>query len=219
MRCGTRVPTGEAAAAPSAPASPAAPPQPKREPDPPPSTAPVSPEPAAPLAAPAPGRATAPDPKDEKEVWTGRYSAKALGLHFIGLGAWTILCIVLAAALGGPAWLWAVLILAPAALLFGRLGYTKLTIRYRLTTQRLFHTYGLLVQRTDEVELIKIDDVTLEQNILERMFEVGTLEIESTDKSEPKKYIKGISHPQALKELIRTHAIPLRQGLLRVHNI
>ena len=56
--------------------------------------------------------------------------------------------------------------------------------------QRFFHTYGFAVQRTDEVELLRIDDITLEQTLLERMFDVGTLVIESTDKSEPRKLSK-----------------------------
>ena len=103
----------------------------------------------------------------------------------------------------------------------GRLFYLKWTIKYRLTTQRFFHTYGFAVQRTDEVELLRIDDITLEQTLLERMFDVGTLVIDSTDKSEPRKYIRGIARPTEVKEFVRSYALQLRQGqnVMRVHSM
>jgi hypothetical protein len=177
--------------------------------------APASPEAQSAMRA---GRAIA-DPRAERDVWVGRYSAKALALHFIGLAMWTVLALVIAYYAGGPALLWIILILGPALIVFGRLGYSRWTIKYRLTTQRLFHTYGLLVQRVDEMELVRMDDVTLEQNLIERIFDVGTLIIDSTDKSEPRKYLKGITRPREVKEFIRNYAAQLRQGLVRVHNI
>jgi uncharacterized membrane protein YdbT with pleckstrin-like domain len=215
MKCGAKLPALGADPPPAAPASPAAAPAgPAAAPASPPS-APLSPE--AHTAARA--GATAVDPRTEREVWTGRYSARALGAHAMALGAWTALALAIAISVGGPFWLWAALILIPGLVLLGRLAYCKWTIRYRLTTQRFFHTYGFFVQRTDELELMRIDDVTLEQNILERMFDVGTLAIDSTDKSEPRKLVKGVAHPLELKELVRSYTVQLRQNVLRVHNL
>jgi uncharacterized membrane protein YdbT with pleckstrin-like domain/ribosomal protein L40E len=215
MKCGAKLPTLGADARSAAPPGPGAAPAGHAPPLASPPAAPLSPE--AHTAARA--GAAAVDPRTEREVWTGRYSARALGAHAMALGAFTALVLALAISVGGPYWLWAALILIPGLVLLGRLAYCKWTIRYRLTTQRFFHTYGFLVQRTDELELVRIDDVTLEQNIIERMFDVGTLAIDSTDKSEPRKLVKGIAHPQKLKELIRSYTVQLRQNVLRVHNL
>ena len=161
------------------------------------------------------------DPRLERDVWTGRFSTKAMAMQFIGLGAWSILVIVIAVYAKGPWWLWFGLIVLPGLYVVGRLLYLKTTIKYRLTTQRFFHTYGFTVQRTDETELIRMDDVTLEQTLIERMFDVGTLIIESTDKSEPRKMIRGISRPLEVKEFVRSYALQLRQGqgVMRVHSM
>jgi Bacterial PH domain/zinc-ribbon domain len=235
-RCGARVPTGGApAVAPpaQAPHAAVAPPAPVAPPayEPPPVAAPVVPRDApsgqsAGIAREAQvatrAGAVAADPRLERDVWTGRYSSKAMATSFIALGAWVILMIVIAASLAkGPWWLWLALIVGPAGYVFGRLLYLKWTIKYRLTTQRFFHTYGFTVQRTDETELIRMDDVTLEQTLIERMFDVGTLIIESTDKSEPKKMIRGISRPLEVKEFVRSYALQLRQGqgVMRVHTM
>lgn len=240
-RCGARMPTGEAQDAAAPPASP-----PVQAPVMPAPVAPAAPARGAPMgvapaASPAypamvpstgvltaeaqisarAGTATA-DPRLEVDKWTGRYSAKALAQYYLGLAAWTIIVIVIASyAKAGPWWLWAALILLPAAGVFGRLLYCKWTIKYRLTTQRFFHTYGFAVQRTDETELLKVDDITLEQTLLERMFDVGTLIMESSDKSEPRKVIRGIAHPIEVKEFVRSYALQARQGqnVMRVHSM
>jgi uncharacterized membrane protein YdbT with pleckstrin-like domain len=241
-RCGARVPA--ASEAPAAPAPYAQPAQPAQAmPAPAPAVMPAAPvitaAPAAvqamppspmPLAAglaveaqyAARAGTAAADPRLEREVWTGSYSTRALAPAYMALGGWTILMIVIASLVkGGPWWLWFLLIAIPAVYVGGRLLYYKWTIRYRLTTQRFFHTYGLFVQRTDETELLRIDDVTLEQTIIERMVDVGTLVIESTDKSEPKKYVRGIANPREVKEHVRSYAQQLRQGVgvMRVHSV
>jgi membrane protein YdbS with pleckstrin-like domain len=159
------------------------------------------------------------DPRQERDVWAGGYSAKDMALEIAGLCAWTILAVILASLIGGPTILWLLLILGPALYVLAKLGYRKYTIRYRLTNQRFFFTKGLLVTTVDEMELARIDDVTLEQNIIGRMVDVGSLVVHSTDRSSPIKRLRGVSKPREVKEHMRSYMIQLRQGMLRVHRI
>lgn len=144
----------------------------------------------------------------EEEVWTGRYSLKAamhlwllwalwialvLGLYlrFVEATTTTKNLLVLAFA-AGPA-LWSL----------GQALIRKLTLRYRLTNHRLFTERGLLSRRHDELELIRVDDITVRQNLLQRLFDVGTVTVLSTDTTNPELCIEGILHPLELKERIR----------------
>ena len=57
------------------------------------------------------------------------------------------------------------------------LCYRRLSVRYLLTTQRLIHERGILRRVNDRIELLEIDDITVEQGIWERMAGVGTIRI------------------------------------------
>jgi uncharacterized membrane protein YdbT with pleckstrin-like domain len=83
-----------------------------------------------------------------------------------------------------------------------RLAYRKLSIRYRVTTQRLFHEEGILRRTTNRVELIDADDVTVEQSIFDRMMNVGTVRIESSDRTDPELFLVGIDAPLDVAEKI-----------------
>ena len=76
-----------------------------------------------------------------------------------------------------------------SALLWGWFGcllaYRKLTCKYQLTTQRFVHERGLLKRITDRIEVIDIDDVSLEQRVIERVVGVGTIKLLSSDRSHP----------------------------------
>src|SRR5207245_5141234 len=62
----------------------------------------------------------------------------------------------------------------------------RLSVDYRLTTQRFLHKKGLLRRVADQILLVDIDDVSYEQNLVQRMFNVGTITIRSNDPSDPK---------------------------------
>jgi uncharacterized membrane protein YdbT with pleckstrin-like domain len=138
----------------------------------------------------------------EEELWTGTYSAKAMIGPAIGLAVLTIVALVVGALLpptgiviaGGAAVLaWA---------LFGLvLLYKRMTVQYRLTTFRLFHESGLLSRKRDRIEVIDINDVTLRQKIIERMFNVGTIHIDSSDTSHPDFDMPGIENVRQVADL------------------
>ena len=144
----------------------------------------------------------------EKTLWTGRCSAKAEALHWILWFAWLAIAAVLyLTILAGESRVLRLAILVaallPGVLLLVRIAFEKLTVRYRLTNQRLFRQRGFLSRRLDELELIRVDDVAVTQDFLQRLLNVGTVTVLSTDATDPKLAIEGISDPLALKEMIR----------------
>ena len=78
----------------------------------------------------------------------------------------------------------------PAILLM----YRRLSIRYRLTSQRFFHEKGILRHVTDRIEMIDMDDISFDQTILQRIVKVGTIHISSSDRSHPILDIHGIEN-------------------------
>jgi membrane protein YdbS with pleckstrin-like domain len=109
-----------------------------------------------------------------------------------------------AASFAGPAG-WVIFGIA-AILLWALLAllilYRQLTVRYRLTTYRLFHETGLLSRTRDRIEVIDINDVTLHQGVIERMFNVGTIRVQSSDVTCPNLDIGGIEDVRHVTDLI-----------------
>jgi uncharacterized membrane protein YdbT with pleckstrin-like domain len=139
----------------------------------------------------------------EDDLWVGTYSAKAMAGPAIGLGILTIIAIIVASFFGPIGWTvagigalvaWAILALVVL--------YRRMTVNYRLTTFRLFHESGLLARTRDRIEVIDINDVNLSQGILERMFNVGTIHIDSSDKSHPHFNMIGIENVRAVADLV-----------------
>jgi len=91
----------------------------------------------------------------------------------------------------------------PGFFQLGRGLLRHLGTRYRLTNHRLFIQRGLFTRVHDELELIRVDDVSVRQNLLQRPFDVGTVIVLSTDATSPVLEIAGVARPLELKELIR----------------
>jgi uncharacterized membrane protein YdbT with pleckstrin-like domain len=138
----------------------------------------------------------------EDDLWIGTYSPKAMAGPAIGLALLTVIGIAAG-------------IFVPPALIFVGIGavvawlilaaiviYRRMTVNYRLTTFRLFHESGLLARTRDRIEVIDINDVNLSQGILERMFNVGTIHIDSSDKSHPTFDMIGIENVRAVADLV-----------------
>jgi membrane protein YdbS with pleckstrin-like domain len=149
------------------------------------------------------GRSSSGQPRDEEELWSGTYSPKAMVGQAGGLAVLTVLGAIGASLAGPLGWIaWVI----GAIALWGVLGlvilYRRLTVRYRLTTFRLFHETGLLSRTRDRIEVIDINDVTLRQGVIERMFNVGTIHVQSSDVTSPKLDLKGIEDVRRVTDLI-----------------
>jgi len=144
----------------------------------------------------------------EQKIWECSYSGKAM------YGTWILLVPITALIVGATIWammtyefisnnsyfVWLGLALV-LVLLWGtplsKLMYKKVSIHYKLTTQRLIHTEGFFFRKTDQIELIDIEDVNYSQSIFQRMFGVGTIIVESSDKSHPILHMEGIDKVSA----------------------
>jgi uncharacterized membrane protein YdbT with pleckstrin-like domain len=138
-------------------------------------------------------------------LWEGSYSGLAM------VGTWIAVAVIEVAALAGTfrlkndqaGWtgfvvLSLVIWLVPAMVL----AYRKLAVKYELTSLRLIHERGILRRVTDRIEVIDVDDVSCEQGIVERMLGVGTIRIQSSDRTHPELSLLGIENVRQVAELI-----------------
>ncbi len=141
----------------------------------------------------------------EEEIWSGGYSPKAMYGIWIGAAVATVGGLVAVIALRNDSlgWLiWGVGLVVLWGGLFAMLGYRRLSVKYRLTNQRLFHEQGILRRVTDRIEVIDIDDVTFEQGIVERMLGVGTIRVTSSDRTSPELMMPGIDDVKLVADQI-----------------
>ncbi len=81
-----------------------------------------------------------------------------------------------------------------------------LTNRYKLTSRRLMIDHGFIGRRTEEIELYRFDDISLTQNIFERLTNKGDIYISTSDSSSPEFTLYNISDPERVKDMIRDAA-------------
>lgn len=149
------------------------------------------------------GRKDVDEPEDV--VWEGHYSGKAM------IGYW-VLAIVISAALmignlvlsgGSMAWLIAGIAIA---LIWGAalvcLAYRKMDKKYTLTDHRFIHKSGIISRVTDRIEVIDMDDVIFRQGLVQRLVNVGTIKILSSDSSHPELLLRGIDNVKQVANLI-----------------
>jgi hypothetical protein len=146
------------------------------------------------------GRGT---PPTEEVLWSGTYSPKAMLGAFLGAAILTVLGMIIATLAGPVGW---VAVGIGALVVWGALAlvllYRRLTVGYRLTTFRFFHDTGLLSRTGNRVEVIDIDDVTVHQGLIERMFGVGTILVRSSDTTDPELSLPGIDDAKRVADLI-----------------
>jgi uncharacterized membrane protein YdbT with pleckstrin-like domain len=154
----------------------------------------------------------------EQELWQGTFSPKAALPMAVIAAILSVALIVVAVMFGFSAtgWLIAVgVILLTFACLGLQLWLTRLSTAYRLTTQRLVHEVGLFSRVTNRVEVIDIDDVTIEQGLIDRMLGIGTIKLSSSDRTHPVLPLRGVDDVRVVADQIdqarRTERI--RRGL------
>jgi membrane protein YdbS with pleckstrin-like domain len=208
------------------------------DPQPPSEPTPAGPDtPPAPASTPATGSApanTVPagdgapiDPANESTIWTGRthwqhYIGRVIiGAILVPLGWWLISRLAARYAwTGGTTLTIAAAFTAGMVLIIG--GYILYRIvqnRYRLTGQRLFVETGILSQTIDQTELIRVDDVRVHKRLTDRLLNMGTVEVRSTDASDAAIIIRGVKDAEKVAELVRTNMRALRSRSLFIENL
>ena len=75
--------------------------------------------------------------------------------------------------------------------------------KYELTTERLKTRHGVLNKKMDELELYRVRDYKLEQPIFLRLFGLGNITLQTSDKSNPLVTIRAIPDGEQLREQLR----------------
>jgi len=89
--------------------------------------------------------------------------------------------------------------------------YLSIGVRYELTSQRLRIYRGILGNRIEEIELIRVKDSNVNQHLGERMLNIGDVAIVSADPSTPRLVLQNIHDPVAVRELFRKTVLEEKQ--------
>jgi len=151
----------------------------------------------------------------EEELWSGSYSPKAMTGWYILVIIVMIAAMFVASTIDPNAWIFvAVGTLIVLAVMTIYSLYKKMSIHYRLTTHRFVIQEGLLSKTDNRILLVDVDDIAVRQGMVERMFNLGTITLrtsdestreESPDKDDPGKGIvqmNGIENPRQVADMI-----------------
>lgn len=76
---------------------------------------------------------------------------------------------------------------------------------YTLTEQRLREQSGVFFRRTEDLELYRVKDLSIEQPLLQRLVGCGRILLVTTDQSSPIVALEAIPNPVAVADLIRDY--------------
>ena len=82
------------------------------------------------------------------------------------------------------------------------LGMPITFTKYALSEDRLFINKGLLTLTTEEILLYRVRDLSVKQTLGQRLFGVGTILVQSSDKTSPTLEIENVKTPFDVKEMI-----------------
>ena len=94
------------------------------------------------------------------------------------------------------------------------LVYTIVMIKsqhYKISRKLIEREYGILVKRVDSLDLGRVKDVELAQSLFQRMIGIGTIEVFSSDKTDPVMLIECLPNPRPVYEQLRDAMIEISQ--------
>jgi hypothetical protein len=89
--------------------------------------------------------------------------------------------------------------------------YLTIGTIYELTNHRLRITRGILSNKIEEIELVRVRDTRLQQHMGERMINVGDITVLSADASAPEVILHNVRNPVAVREKIRQATVSERK--------
>lgn len=88
-----------------------------------------------------------------------------------------------------------------------------LTLRctsYVLTSERLRINTGVFSRRSEELELYRVKDLTVEQPFFQRLFGLGRLILHTSDRTNPTLVLPAMRDVDRLRDTVRGRVEPLR---------
>ena len=88
-------------------------------------------------------------------------------------------------------------------------------MKYELTTERLRMRHGVFNKKLDELELYRVRDYKLDQPFFLRIFSLGNIIMQTSDRTHPTVVIQAIADAENLREQLRTYveACRTRKGV------
>ena len=115
-------------------------------------------------------------------------------------------------------WLLSFLLLVPI-LVFAVVVWFKRSTHYRITTDRITIVKGIISRESDDINLIRVEDVQFYQGVLHRMLGVGNIRVMSTDKGSPELLIEGVDNPVEFKEMLWHLVRDRRRNLVAIEQL
>lgn len=97
------------------------------------------------------------------------------------------------------------------ALIWRGRPYLTIGTIYELTNHRLRITRGILSNKIEEIELVRVRDTKLKQHVGERMINVGDITIVSSDATTPEVTLHNVRNPVEVREKIRQATVNERK--------
>ena len=82
---------------------------------------------------------------------------------------------------------------------------------YTLTSERLQLRAGLLSKRTDDLELYRVRDTTIEEPLVYRLVGAGNIVMTTSDRTHPTFVLPAVKQPRAIYEHVRRQVEAMRQ--------
>ena len=94
---------------------------------------------------------------------------------------------------------------------------TRMT-EYELTSQRLVLSSGVFNRRTEEIELYRVRDTSLDEPLLLRLFGAGIVVVFATDSSTPSFVLRAVRGASAVRQKLRA-AVEVARDQKRVRSL
>lgn len=91
------------------------------------------------------------------------------------------------------------------------LGLPLSFTRYALSHDRLFLSVGFISVKDDDILLYRIRDISVKRTLWQRLFGVGTVTVQSSDKTHPTLELKNVKDPMRVKETLHDLVEEMKQ--------
>jgi membrane protein YdbS with pleckstrin-like domain len=143
-----------------------------------------------------------PLPAHERVVWQGHPAWADHAVLFVLMAAAFLRSAI---AYRSGEWVTAVLYLLAVAIFFSIAAVFRYATFYEITSGRIRVTSGLTHRRSREIMLDHIQSIGVRRELLNGLFDIGSLEIVARDGGPPL-LLKGVPHPEEVKHLVGVRA-------------
>jgi len=135
--------------------------------------------------------------------------SQVLNLKAFSLSVIAIAIIVTAAILTETDWVYALLVIPVGYAIWKYLEIS--CIKLKITDQRLILREGILNKTTNETELYRVRDSSIDEPFFYRLFGCGNINIYTTDDADATLFLKAYNKPHWVKDQVRNYSEICRQ--------